>query len=344
MSEKFELLGINPYKCSPEEVMTAYREKTKILHPDKGGNSDTFMELKKLYTEALRISKDILESNQSTQSTQSTQSVQIEQPNHTAQTIQSASIQEAISKQIIGNPLNTVDTYIMTLDNVYHGAFIPYILKRKILCQGCNSIYCNVCNTFGYVTNCFPTQNGQYGVSVIQCSGCNGRGFVTLTHNMDDECKVCHGLAYDIETEECELQIPPGTKDGYVIHFSGWGRKISPLQYGDLDVVCKMETSNDYIIRNLDIIFNIKISLMESILGTSVKIPIPRAIDAIFKYDGPIDPRLEYLVSEKFGLKEICGDGSIIEGKIYVKFDIDYTINNEFKAMILKYNNEACKE
>jgi curved DNA-binding protein CbpA len=44
----YELLGIYP-DASMEDIKKAYRTKANIHHPDKGGNAETFKDVKKAY-------------------------------------------------------------------------------------------------------------------------------------------------------------------------------------------------------------------------------------------------------------------------------------------------------
>ena len=46
--DHYSILGISKI-ASKNEIKTAYRKKTKILHPDKGGNQDQFVELNNSY-------------------------------------------------------------------------------------------------------------------------------------------------------------------------------------------------------------------------------------------------------------------------------------------------------
>lgn len=41
--------------CTEEEVLTAYRERAKTMHPDRGGDLQQFLRLQKHFEEALRL-------------------------------------------------------------------------------------------------------------------------------------------------------------------------------------------------------------------------------------------------------------------------------------------------
>lgn len=41
--------------CTEEEVLTAYRERAKEMHPDRGGDLQQFLQLQKHFEEALRL-------------------------------------------------------------------------------------------------------------------------------------------------------------------------------------------------------------------------------------------------------------------------------------------------
>ncbi len=44
--------------CTEEEVMTAYRELAKELHPDRGGDLDQFLRLQRHLEQALKLVRD----------------------------------------------------------------------------------------------------------------------------------------------------------------------------------------------------------------------------------------------------------------------------------------------
>lgn len=44
--------------CTEEEVMEAYRQKVKTLHPDRGGDLQSFLQLQETFEEALRTVRE----------------------------------------------------------------------------------------------------------------------------------------------------------------------------------------------------------------------------------------------------------------------------------------------
>ena len=48
MRSFYEILGVSR-KCSQEEIISAYRKKVIETHPDKGGDSITFQNVRKAY-------------------------------------------------------------------------------------------------------------------------------------------------------------------------------------------------------------------------------------------------------------------------------------------------------
>lgn len=49
-----KVLGLE-LPCTEEEVMTAYREKAKEMHPDRGGELDDFLRLQRYFEQALQL-------------------------------------------------------------------------------------------------------------------------------------------------------------------------------------------------------------------------------------------------------------------------------------------------
>ncbi len=52
--ECLKILGLR-LPCTEQEVMVAYREKAKEMHPDRGGDLDDFLRLQRYFEQALRL-------------------------------------------------------------------------------------------------------------------------------------------------------------------------------------------------------------------------------------------------------------------------------------------------
>lgn len=44
--------------CSTEEVLDAYRQKVKVMHPDRGGNRQDFLKLQQYFEQAMALLQD----------------------------------------------------------------------------------------------------------------------------------------------------------------------------------------------------------------------------------------------------------------------------------------------
>jgi len=48
--------------CSEEEVLAAYRQRAKSLHPDRGGDLEKFLRLQQHFEQALHLVRDPVDS------------------------------------------------------------------------------------------------------------------------------------------------------------------------------------------------------------------------------------------------------------------------------------------
>lgn len=53
ITESYNILGLSP-GCAEEDVKKAFRDKAKVLHPDKGGSTAIFAKLSEANTEVLK--------------------------------------------------------------------------------------------------------------------------------------------------------------------------------------------------------------------------------------------------------------------------------------------------
>ncbi len=158
-----------------------------------------------------------------------------------------------------------------------HGANKKIKVKKHISCQQCNgsgakdsgSIQnCSTCNGSGQVRRVTNTFLGQMQ-TVTTCPDCNGEG-TTIT----SKCSACRGDGRIYGEELISLDLPAGVQDGMQLSMSGRGNageRGGPA--GDLLIVIE-EEKHPYLKRHdLDVIYQLKISFPDAVLGTQVEVP-----------------------------------------------------------------------
>jgi molecular chaperone DnaJ len=127
---------------------------------------------------------------------------------------------------------------------------------------------CSTCHGSGHVTRLTNTMLGQMQTTSV-CPSCGGEG-KTITK----KCPSCYGEGIVQKEEIIKINIPAGVAKGMQMTVGGKGN--APRRggiNGDLLVVFDEEEHTDLIREGNDLIFNLFISIPDSILGTHVEVP-----------------------------------------------------------------------
>jgi molecular chaperone DnaJ len=119
-----------------------------------------------------------------------------------------------------------------------------------------------------------PTCRGQGQVAVQQgfftyasaCPDCNGSG-----KKISTPCSDCKGSGFQMKTNSINVKIPPGIDAGMRLRVGGEGESGSfGGPSGDLYVFIDVETSPHFKREEFDLVYILKISVAQAILGTEV--------------------------------------------------------------------------
>lgn len=154
----YAVLGVNA-NASAEEIKSAYREKVKTMHPDKGGNGHEFHALQQSY-EVLRDQQKRFE---------------YDATRHGPRNV------------FRSQPVQKVDqTVSISLPESYYGC--SPTIKR--------TVDCNVCNGSGFINNStYPILNGQS--LRYKCADCLGAGSTTVSAKLTIPRGTAHGTVID---------------------------------------------------------------------------------------------------------------------------------------------------
>jgi molecular chaperone DnaJ len=195
----------------------------------------------------------------------------------------------------------------MTLEEVLHDTSKEIQVPRTEVCATCGGSgaksgtsprRCDVCQGSGQVQK---VQNTGFArlIRVAQCSKCSGRGYV-----IDAPCKECKGSGTVQRYRKISVVVPGGVDDGHTLRLRGEGdagNNGSPP--GDLYVVINMLPHQMFKRQGSDVLTEIKVNVVDAILGTETKIKtlegdvnleIPRGTqsETSFKIKGKGLPRL----------------------------------------------------
>lgn len=313
MSDYYDILGI-PRDASEEQVRVAYKRKALEHHPDKGGDKEQFQKIKEAYeTLADPVKRQ-----------------QYDNPGNGFPDIFGHAFFH--HQQQRRQCSNTSFTCRVTLEDVYFGSSKRFRIKRERLCEKCN-VRCSYCKGSGSVTQ--QMQLGPFTqIFKHNCEPCKGSGLKDRHDN--NECNGCGGTGKLREEQIVEVAIEKGMMSGKQVVVEGWGEQAYKQgeESGNLIITIVVDEHAHFkrLDNGKDLLYNVDITFLESIIGKCIVIPhfggdLPIEIAGF----GVINPLKRYT---------ICGKG-LESGNLHIIFKISYpeksiTLNNEEKAVLTK--------
>ena len=209
----------------------------------------------------------------------------------------------------------------LTLKEIAEGVEKKIKVKKYVECNSCNGSgakdgssfsTCSTCNGSGHVTRVQNTILGQMQTSST-CPTCNGEGKM-----ITNKCTSCAGEGIVRDEEVISINIPAGVAEGMQLSVSGKGNAARRGGInGDLLILIQEEEHPELVRDENDLLYNLFISIPDSILGTAVEIPtIDNRVKV--KIDGGTQPGKILRLRGK-GLPDVNGYG---RGDLLVKINV----------------------
>lgn len=259
----YEILGLAK-GATDGEIKKAYRRKAKTMHPDAGGDKESFQEL----NEANEILSD------------PDKRAKYDQFGHTGPQHQQGFDPFAEFFRRSGNPFarqqmrgENMNLIIkLTLEEIFRGVNKKFKYKRNNSCATCSGkggtgvTQCTTCSGSGTVTQTIQTQFATQ-MFTRTCDVCNGSGEM-----VEVKCTICNGSGIELTEETVSVDIPSGVLDNMNMNMTGFGHHIKNGIAGDL-IITLMELPHEQFVRNgNDLKYNLKLTYPQLILGDKVEV------------------------------------------------------------------------
>lgn len=228
----------------------------------------------------------------------------------------------------------------LTLKEIAEGVEKKIKVKKYVECNSCNGSgakdgssfsTCSTCNGSGQVTRVQNTILGQMQTAST-CPSCNGEGKM-----ITNKCTSCAGEGIVRDEEVISINIPAGVAEGMQLSVSGKGNAARRGGInGDLLILIQEEEHPELVRDENDLLYNLFISIPDSILGTAVEIPtIENKVKV--KIDGGTQPGKILRLRGK-GLPDVNGYG---RGDLLVKINVwvPKNVSKEEKKVLEKLQN-----
>ncbi|KAI0367784.1 DnaJ-domain-containing protein [Pilatotrama ljubarskyi] len=132
----------------------------------------------------------------------------------------------------------SVSEFEVSLADIYTGASIDFMVKKRILCDHCRGTgaassddihTCTACNGQGIRIIRQQIMPGMFTQSQVTCNECGGRGKV-----IGRKCPHCGGNKVMDHTQHYTLEIPKGAPEGHEVVFEGEADESPDWEPGDI--------------------------------------------------------------------------------------------------------------
>lgn len=219
----------------------------------------------------------------------------------------------------------------LTLEEIANGVEKKIKVNRLIRAEGVTFKNCTTCQGTGQVRKVVNTMLGQM-VSTTTCSACNGAGQL-----IDKRPSGVDNSGLISKEDMISVKIPAGVSDGMQLSMSGKGNEAPGGGIpGDLLILIEEQEDKELKRDGNNLVFDLHISFIDAVLGTSVEVP---SIGG--KVRIKIDPGTQsgkILRLRGKGLKDINGYGAG-DQLIYINVFTPKKLSSEEKAKLESLRN-----
>jgi molecular chaperone DnaJ len=219
----------------------------------------------------------------------------------------------------------------LTLEEIAHGVEKKIKVNRLIHAEGVTFKNCTTCQGTGQVRKVVNTMLGQM-VSTTTCSACNGAGQI-----IDKRPSGVDNSGLVSKEDMISVKIPAGVSDGMQLSMSGKGNEAPGGGIpGDLLILIEEQEDKELKRDGNNLVFDLHISFIDAVLGTSVEVP---SIGG--KVRIKIDPGTQsgkILRLRGKGLKDLNGYGAG-DQLIYINVFTPRKLSSEEKAKLESLKN-----
>jgi molecular chaperone DnaJ len=269
MSNYYDILGVSK-EASSEEIKKAYRKMAMQHHPDKGGDESMFKSVQEAY--------DVLSDDKKRSNYDRFGTAQPHQGGDFFSGFEDIFSNFGMGGSPFTRQRKAQDIRInMTLNihEIINGTTKKIRFKKKTICKPCDGTgaedweSCGGCGGRGQVLEVISTFLGEVR-KVSTCPRCAGRGKTAKRR-----CNSCNSTGQIEVDSDIDVTIPVGCVSGNVLTMRGAGHQAKEHVPGDINIVISESLPDGITRENLNLIYNLSVSIPEAVLGTSVEIDTP---------------------------------------------------------------------
>ncbi len=290
MSDLYEILGVSR-DASEAEIKKAYRAKARTVHPDAGGDEESFKQVQRAYQvlgDAQSRARYDRFGDDGTPSSRRQDPFGFGAGGGAAGFGGIGDVIDAFFGQAFGEQPRRArqrtaqgrDVLVrteVTLTDVLHGASRTVDVEVPGTCATCNGsgsasgrgpVSCEHCHGRGQVQQVVRTAFGQLATTA-PCAACQGSGSVVA-----DPCPDCSGEGRVLDTREVDVEVPAGISHGDRLRVTGAGEAgRNGGRSGDLYVEIQVADHEVWARDGRHLVGEVVVPVSQAALGARLTIP-----------------------------------------------------------------------
>lgn len=264
-SELYKVLGV-PKTATTAEMKKAYRKKSLIMHPDRGGTEADFKKLNEAWETLGDAEK------RKTYDREGMEGVKMKEQMGSQQDMMDM-LQGRKSRRGKKKTPNLTHRLKVSLEDLYLGRNKRIALRRNQICEKCDgegttvqgaSVTCTTCRGKGQVLKMKQLGRGMMQQMQTACPACQGSGSGIREQ---DKCRNCYGKGTQQERKVISINIVAGSENGTKMVYGREADEKPGHIAGDLHVFLDQQP-HPLFRRDGDTLFYEKtISIREAICG-----------------------------------------------------------------------------
>ena len=285
MADLYEVLGVEP-TATADEIKRAYRRRVREVHPDAGGDEETFKQVTHAYqvlTDGDRRARYDRTGDDGTTATRGAGdpfgfgAAGFGGLSDVFESFFGSAFGGGGSRRRSGVGRDVLVGVDVTLEDVLAGARVKVPVEVNGLCDTCGGSgsesgqapqTCVTCKGRGQVQQVVRTAFGQMAASQV-CPTCRGVGRAAA-----DPCRACAGAGRRPIRRSVTVDVPLGVEEGDRLRVTGAGEAgLNGGPAGDLYVEIRVRPHDVFERDGRNLWAELPVSVTQAILGTQLSVP-----------------------------------------------------------------------
>jgi len=303
----YELLGVKR-TATAQEIASAFRERARSAHPDKGGDPAHFLRLKharEVLCDAHKRAAYDAELAASSSASSSASSPFSSSSSSSSTSSSGAAAAAAASQDELPRAPDNVVAMQISLQDAVRGAQRSLNVNRRVPCSSCAGSGMRADLTPQQRVNAHQPCGVCRGARIGPMGPCGACGMSGVQLSPSAQCAACSGRRLKHEHATVPFEIPRGCADGARIRLRGQAGAQPGQRAGDIVIQVHVQASDGFELLHAHLITDVNISLLEAIAGGERALRHPDGGVKRLRFDGGVQPG-SYIVFPGLGLNEFA--------------------------------------